>query len=379
MKNILIDARMYGLEYTGIGRYLINLVDNLKISNEFHFTILLKDPYFKELSLPNDWTKVSANIGHYTVKEQIALTNIIIKNNPDLVHFPHFNVPLSFKKPFVVTIHDMTMHSQGLRATNLPLINYLFKKVPYKIIFKYAVTQSKQIIVPCNFVKEELVKYYKNINSEKINVIHEGYREILREKQSSNELEILNKFKLLNKNYFFYVGNAYPHKNLEKVIKSIEEIKKNSNTDYLFVIAGKNDKFVERIGEYIKKSNLENNIFLIGFVTDSELAVLYKHSLAFIYPSLSEGFGLQGLEAMASQALLIASDIPVFREIFKDNAIYFNPSDINSCCQVIKQVAHMDVKQKNLSILKAKEFVSKYSWKTMTEETIKVYENCLSI
>ena len=201
--RILIDARLYGLENSGIGRYLINLVREIAKQDSINnYSILLKDRYFNELNLPKNWTKIRADFGHYSFVEQFRLPQIIRSEKPDLIHFPHFNIPIFIKSKYVVTIHDMTMHKQGINATNQPLPVYLFKRLPYKFVFRSAVLNSKKVIVPTNVVKEEVVKYYK-IDPKKIDVIYEGLDEkYIYGKKMSREMDVLVKYKLVNKNYF---------------------------------------------------------------------------------------------------------------------------------------------------------------------------------
>lgn len=387
--KILIDARMYGLEHSGIGRYLINLIDNLKIiDKENRYILLLRKKYFQpdaqhplnENSLKTlaNWKKVLADFKHYTLEEQIRLPLIIKKENPDLVHFPHINIPIFYRRPFVVTVHDMTMHRQGTEATTLPLYKYYLKRVPYRFAFRQAVVKSKKIFTPSEYVKAELVNYFK-VNPDKIVVTYEGYNiDYLVEKAAGRELETLAKYKLANKDYFFYVGNAYPHKNLESAIKATIDLNKKKGVNVLFVIAGSKDIFMERLRKVIDKLNADEYIKLLGFVTDDELGVLYKYSLGFVYASLSEGFGLQGLEAIASGTILLASNIPVFREIFNTHAFYFNPKDISSISSTMYSVLKIKREDRFRYLNSAQEYIRKYSWQKMTKETLEVYKKVIS-
>ena len=94
-----------------------------------------------------------------------------------------------------------------------------------------------------------------------------------------------------------------------------------------------------------------------------------------MFPSLSEGFGLPGLEAMSSGTLVLASDIPVFKEVYQDNALYFNPTDTESIINIMQEVLEMDTKLRTEKIAKAKDFVKRYSWVKMAEETLKIYSD----
>jgi glycosyltransferase involved in cell wall biosynthesis len=372
--KILIDARMYGLEHSGIGRYIISLIRELrKIGENEQFIILLRRKYFNELKLPENWKKVVANFRHYSFNEQVLLPRLVSREKPDLVHFPHFNVPIFQKSKFVVTIHDMTMHKQGINATNLSLPFYLFKRVPYKLIFSNAVKRSVKIITPSETVKREIADYYK-VSPDKITVTHEGVGgdNALR-KSGSREMEVLTKYGLVNKDYFFYVGNAYPHKNLEIVVRAIVDINKEKNKPCYFVIAGSRDVFVQKLEKEVRKNEAEEFVKLLGFVPEGDIGVIYKNSVGFIYPSASEGFGLQGLEAIVSGTILLASNIPIFREIYGSHAFYFNPNDVASVSSTMFSVLSIKGENKYKYLTTAQDFIKKYSWEKMAKETMDVY------
>jgi len=373
--KILIDARMYGLEHSGIGRYLINLIRWLNksdLSNQY--IILLRTKYFNEMKLGKNWIKVKSDIRHYTLDEQIIIPNIISKEKPDIVHFPHFNIPVLTKEKFVITIHDMTMHHQGINATKLPLPLYLIKKIPYKFVFENAIKRSENIITPSKSVKKEIVKYY-GVKPDKIVVCYEGIDDYSGTNNNTFvEKKILEKYQLKNNNYFFYVGNAYPHKNLEVVVQAISIINKNNHTKHLFAIAGSSNFFMQRLGKKIKKYGASKYVKLLGFVPEQDLGVLYKNSISFIYPSLSEGFGLQGLEAIANGTVLLASDIDIFREVYGSHAFYFNPRDVVSLSSAMVSVLSLNDADKCRYLLTAQKFIKKYSWEKMAQDTLRVYE-----
>ena len=173
--RIVIDARLYGLENAGLGRYTINLINELqKLDDKNEYFILLRKKYFNQLNFSPNWKKVLADINHYSLEEQTKLPKIIKDLKPDLIHFLHFNVPLFYKGKFVVTIHDLLMHKQrGLEATTLTPSRYLLKRLGYKFIFGNAVKKAVKVIVPSQAVKDEVCYYYK-LNTEKVIVTYEG-------------------------------------------------------------------------------------------------------------------------------------------------------------------------------------------------------------
>lgn len=173
--KILLDARLYGLENAGLGRYVMSLLAELgEIDNKNNYIILLRKKYFKSLNLPKNFIKIQFDYRHYSFMEQILLPVIIKRNNPDVVHFPHFNIPIFYFGKFIVTIHDMLMHKQkGIEATTLSPFNYYIKRLAYKFTFGLAVKRSSRIIVPSNAVKDDIASYYK-VDENKMEVIYEG-------------------------------------------------------------------------------------------------------------------------------------------------------------------------------------------------------------
>lgn len=376
-KKILIDARMYGLENSGIGRYLVNLIGELKkIQIDSYFLILLRKKYFDKLKFPENCLKILADFGHYGFNEQIKLPGILSELKPDLVHFPHLNVPIFWSGKFIVTIHDLTMHHQKTDATTLPLLLYYIKRLPYLLASSVAVRKSLKIITPTNFVASEITDYY-NVNRSKIEVINEGYTPTLKTDER-DESETLAKYNI-KKPYFFYVGNAYPHKNLKRAIEATAQLNKNGNLKVSLILGGSRNVFTKRLDELIFDLDAGDFIGQIGFVNDEDLTVINKHSVGFLYPSLAEGFGLQGLEAMSAGTLVLCSNMPVFKEIYGDYAFYFNPLDFSSITSAMQYALTLDSEKRARFISASQKFIKKYSWQKMAKETLKVYENCIGV
>jgi glycosyltransferase involved in cell wall biosynthesis len=381
MKRIGIDARFLGTE-TGIGRYILELVKNLPPSlppssnyggqrklrgareetvGEEEFVIFLRKENFSLFnSKSGKIKKVLADIPWYGLKEQLRMLKMIAKENLDLMHFPHFNVPVFYNHPFVVTIHDLILLSYpSARATTLGPVKFFLKYFFYRIVIGHAVRKSKSIIVPSQFVKEDILKRFK-VNAEKIKVVYEGV--------SLKNIKIQEyKNKLSESQYFLYVGNAYPHKNLEGLIRAFKLF--NQNKNYNLVLIGKEDYFKKRL----KKEFADKNIIFKDFVSDEELAGFYRSATAYVFPSFSEGFGLPGIEAMAHGTPVLASNSSCLPEIYGDAAIYFDPKNINQIVEKMEEItANPDLR--GALIKKGFERIQKYSWKKMADEILKIYK-----
>jgi glycosyltransferase involved in cell wall biosynthesis len=367
--KIGIDCRLWS--ETGVGRYIRNLVLNLqKIDkkNEYVLFVLSKDEGEILKQVQDDKFKtVIADVKWHTLKEQVKFPQILNSENLDLVHFPYFSIPIFYNRPFVVTIHDLiTDHFSSGHASTLPLPFYYLKKGAYKFVMNQSSKKSKKIIAISDATKNEIVDHLI-INPQKIAVTYEG----IDEKISNVKNQISNP-KLKSRKYFLYVGNAFPHKNLDRLIEAFKILDSNAN----LILVGEKDYFYKRLKEKVEEMGLSEKVIFLQNVSDGELSNLYKNALALIMPSLMEGFGLPALEAMANNCLVLASKIPSLQEICKDAALYFDPHNINDLAQKMKGAASGDNGEKLKKGLERSKF---FSWEKMAKETLKIYESCVSL
>jgi len=162
--------------------------------------------------------------------------------------------------------------------------------------------------------------------------------------------------------YFLYVGNAYPHKNLDVLLRAVRDM-----NDVKLVLVGKDDYFYKRMKQTDIVKSLNGKIIFKTNVSDTELKTLYRNAQAFVFPSLMEGFGLPALEAIANNCPVIVSDIPVFHEILKNSATYFNPYSADDLAEILKNAA------KNRPPVDP-DILKNYSWQKMAKQTLEVYE-----
>jgi len=366
--RIGIDARLYGISDRGIGRYTEKLIGYLeKIDFENDYFIFLREKGFKNYQPKNkNFHKVLANFRPYSLKEQIIFPFKLYKFNLDLVHFSHFNLPIFYRRPFVMTIHDLIISKfpeSRRKVTTLPYFLYQIKLIIYQSILKNAVKSAKKIIAVSNSTKKDIINLLK-IKPEKIFVTYEGV----------DKLEIGNWKLEIGSPYILYVGAAYPHKNLERLLMAFKNLK---ISDLKLILVGKKDFFYEWLEKYSQELDLADRVKFMGEVSDEELASLYQNAIFFIFPSLCEGFGLPGLEAMAYGLPVAASSVSSLPEILGQAAFYFNPYHLEEMEQVMFILSTNENLRKNLRE-KGLEQVKKYSWQKMAQETLDVYKGALS-
>jgi glycosyltransferase involved in cell wall biosynthesis len=409
-KRIGIDARFYGPLGKGLGRYTQEIVDRIIATDQTNeYVIFLGPDNFNELQTSSPRVKkVLITVRWYTLAEQFLMPYYIWKEKLDLVHFPHFNVPIFLPIKFIVTIHDLILTKfPTARATTLGPIKYKLKNLLYKIVIWSAVRRSKKIITVSEFTKKDIINYFK-ADPKKIIVTYEGVADFGNQKTTSRELVFdrggeqgsrtpsqslrtvrassgsvstgallssdRRKYKI-HKPYLLYVGSAYPHKNLEGLIKIWPEVLKNNKVQ--LVLVGKEDYFYHRVKNYARELGLwfedkNSPIIFAGYVSDEELKILYEQATAYIFPSKYEGFGLPPLEAMAHGCPVITSDKASMPEILGDAALYFNPEDEADMIKKINLILNdkklrEDLKKRGL------EQVKKYNWEECAWETAEVY------
>ena len=259
---------------------------------------------------------------------------------------------------------------------------YKTKRFFFQQVLRYGLNASQKVIVPLECVKEDLIKTF-NVNEEKVVVTKEGY-----DSSISNGKEQMAKS---NENYFLYVGNAYPHKNLENLIKGFllfksklipsvltgtNLLKGEDDKEFKLLFVGKKDYFYDKFEKQYKHNT---DIVFMHTVSDSELAKLYREANAFVSASLMEGFGLPPLEAMANGCVPLLSDIPSFREVCGSGAIYFDQIDPQKISSAMLEWMKVSQSEKKKLVDTGRNRVKIFSWKTMAEETKRLYEGSTSL
>ncbi len=370
--HIGIDARLWS--QTGVGRYIRNLTTNLsKIDKKNNYVIFVETNDLENVkkSIKNSkWEVVISDIKWHSISEQTKFTKLLNGYNFDLFHFPYFSVPLFYRKKYVITLHDLIVNKfKTGRASTLPYPLYLLKRQSYLFVLKNALKTSLKIIVPSNTVRNDLLSSYK-INAEKIIVTYEGGFE---------KIGKMSKKVLVKGKYFLRIGNFYPHKNVENLLIGFKDfVSKPKNKDIKLVLVGKKDFFFKHVDKEIKKLKLEDNLIFMDNPNDEDLLLLYKNALATVIPSFMEGFSLTAVEAMSAGCLVLASDIDVHREICKDAAVFFDPSNPKDIKDKLKFAKEEEGKVEKL-IEKGYKRVQYFSWEKMARLTLDIYENSVSI
>jgi glycosyltransferase involved in cell wall biosynthesis len=362
--KIVVDARELR---TSTGRYVERLLHYLQQLDDKHdYVVLLKPADYNgwEPSNPR-FTKLVCPYKEFTFAEQVGLLRQLNSLKPDLVHFPMAQQPLLYKGRVVTAILDLTT----IRFRN-PTKNWLvygLKQRIYKQLVKRVAVKSSRIITISKYVRDDVVAF-AGIPKDKITVIYPAADKLNERPEPIPHLA--------DKKFLLYVGRALPHKNLERLIEAFR-IVKLQHPELMLVLAGKMDTNYRRVSALASQKRLAHSIWFTDFVNDAELRWLYENATAYVFPSLSEGFGLPGLEAMLYGLPVISSSATCLPEIYGDAAEYFNPKNYRSIAKAVLNVIEHPSRRKQLQHLGFIQ-VNKYSWRRMAEQTLRVYSEALS-
>jgi glycosyltransferase involved in cell wall biosynthesis len=372
-KTIGIDARFYGYKDGGLGRYSEMLIKYLQeIDHQNYYKIFLRKEGFKICQITNShFQKVLVNINNYSLKEQIYFPYKIWLEKIDLMHFCHLNVPILYSGRYIVTIHDLIMNDYSTKreSTHSFPVFFIIKKC-YQIVLARAIKNAAMVIAVSQFTKSCVLQRYK-IKPERAAVVYEGV--------TLKKFDSLPERSRPTEKIIMYVGRAYPHKNLENLLRSFRIFRRRyKHQDFKLYLIGGKDFFYEKLIRWAKRRNLFYGVIFKGFADDKQLDQIYKRASLFVFPSLVEGFGLPPLEAMAHEVPVISSQNPPMPEILKNAPYYFNPKDPSN----IAEAMHLVISNKELQNRmksRGKKVAKQYDWLDMARNVLILYRRNFKI
>lgn len=361
-KRIAIDARESG---TTTGRYVDKLIEYLhKIDTDYEFVLMTKPhrvDYLRSIA-PNFLIKV-ADFKEFTFSEQIGFLRFCRNIKADLIHFPMVQQPVLYRQAKVTTMNDLTTLRFSNPSKN-PFI-FRFKQHIYAWVNKKVARNSDHLLTYTRYVKDDIVDF-TGVTPGKITVTPLAADLITEKAAPIPDLQ--------GKSFIMYVGRPQSHKNLRRLIDVFAKLQ-DEQPNLQLVLVGKRDELYAQHLEYAKRQGIEN-VVMTGFVSEGELRWLYNNCRAYIFPSLSEGFGLPGLEAMAHNAPVVSSNATCLPEVNGSAAYYFDPRDEQDMFKKILDVL-TDEELRSRLIKKGTVQAKKYSWGRLAAQTLDVYKDTL--
>lgn len=380
-QRIGVDARLYGPTGRGLGRYIQEVTDRLVELDKTNNYIIFLSPQSSadyHVEQPNVQTVIMTQ-RWYTLAEQLAWPRLIRRYQLDLLHVPHFNAPLICPCKLIITVHDLILTKFPTpRASTLSPLAYWLKNLAYRFVISRAAKRATTILAVSEFTKQDIISQL-GAKPEKIVVTYEGVT-VFEDDQPA--IQPADKAALLRYNikqpFILYVGNAYPHKNLEWLVR-LFKVWSPSQPGYQLVLVGGHDYFYQRLVRLVASlwpEQVSTPVNLPGFVPDKDLAALYRSAALYIFPSRYEGFGLPPLEAMNYGCPVLSSDSSCLPEILGTAAAYFKDNQVDSAIESLNGLLSNRAQRQHL-IEAGFQWIKKYSWGTCAKETLQAYQQIL--
>lgn len=363
--HIVIDAR---IRTSSTGRPVDRLLEYLQeLDTENRYTILLE---------PGDgWRPRNRRFKTSVCKyrrfsfnplQQITFSRYLYRLKPDLVHFTMTGLqPVFYFGRQTTFTHDLTMY-KFVRAGRLPKWLHRIRMYAYRLIVWQAHRKSLKILVPTQYVRDAIAKFHLFTNRKLVVTLEASEPPIegpAEEPENAPE------------QFIMYLGSSFPHKNLNRLVEAFGLLK-SEHPELKLVLVGKREYHAKQLKKWAKSKPYYPDIVFTGFIPDAEAKWYYLHARAYVFPSLSEGFGLPGLEAMVHGCPVVSSNATCLPEVYGEAAYYFDPEDIEDMALKINEVLSKESLRQKL-IDNGYKQAKRFSWKKMAEQTLEVYDSLL--
>jgi glycosyltransferase involved in cell wall biosynthesis len=367
VRGIGFDARLIGA--LGIGRYISGLLPELAQLLGRRLTVLANRPdaAIVRALIGGEPELLTVNAQPYRLAEQSLLPLSLRRADLDLIHFPHYNLPLIKPVHFVVTVHDLfpfqfpEIHSGRLpRAVN-------------QMLMRNAVRRAERIITP-SASTALAVKQNFPASADRVISIPEAADDRFQATRNP-EGEAAWQMRLgIRPPYVFYLGQWKAYKNLPMLLEAFKLVR-STHPNAQLVIAGDDPRHPEV--RQLAAGLPEDSVVLPGRLPESAVPDLYRGAAVVVLPSKAEGFGLPVIEAMACGVPVICSDLPVLRELADGVATFCDPADPAAFARAIAQIldAPSTTRARQLGIERAQRF----TWERSARQTVEAYESALGV
>jgi glycosyltransferase involved in cell wall biosynthesis len=364
MSRIAFDARK--LADFGIGTYIRGLVTALAEIDSRNRYLLLGDGSTEEarsLRLPDNFSWIAESSPGYSLRELWTVSRRVRAVHADLLHVPHYVLPLLPGCPTVVTIHDL-IHLR------FPEQRSALERAYARFMIGRALRSSAVAIAVSAATRSELIERFGE-TARSVRVILNGVDERFRERPEQRQLESTWDRLGVRPGYLLFVGNPKPHKNLSALLQAHEQLSNDLDGAPPLVLAGTrpDDPALEGGGR-------KGQVLALGRVADDLLPALYRGASFLVAPSLWEGFGLPAAEAMAAGTPVIAADRGALPEVVGDAGILLDVDRPEELRGAIRRLLDSPPLREELARRGLQRSAS-FRWRSTAEATLEIYDRLL--
>lgn len=373
-----IDARISrGSWYTGVGKYTINLMDQLaRLAPDNTYTILVH-PAAESIPVmePERFRIVPLGVSVGSIKQHLWLPRWVESQRINVILHTH-PVSAMLVQPCASVTVILDMY-----PLRFPEYYGLAARLAYKVLVPQAIRRTNQCIAISHCTKQDVVRFL-SVGAEKVDVVYLAASEIFRPIPKGPLLNEVLRAYGIDEPYILYHGNKRPHKNVVGLLRSFCQLKRQSTLPQKLVITGQeNPKEPEfdssALRRVIGELGIEDEVHFTGLVSEEDLPYIYSGADLLAIPSYYEGFGLPALEAMACGTPVIASDKGSLPEVVADAGLLVDPYSTEALSHAIQLVLE-DEELRFRLISKGLERAKLFSWQRTAEQTLRILEDVVS-
>jgi glycosyltransferase involved in cell wall biosynthesis len=366
--KIAFDLRR--IKNPGIGRYMKCLVEAVLARAPEHEYLLIAPPDGSGIIHASNGRvqEIVSPLKYYSVREQIELPGVLRRHQIDLLHSPHFNLPLASSCPMVATLHDVIY-----LACPEDLPSWLGRGY-YRAMMEAAVRRADRIITVSEFSRREIFRYLHAGNAE-VEVIHSGVDSLFTESTDPEQVRQVLEREGITTDYIFYAGIYKPRKNHAGLMQAFARFLARGAEGQL-VLAGDLGEGERELRALSAELGIASRVVLTGFVDDCELRSLYTGARVYACPSLYEGFGFTLLEAMACGTPVVSSPETSLPEVAGNAALYADARNAEEFGAALYRV-FTDQALRGRLIQAGRANLQRFSWADAADRTLRVYERVL--
>jgi glycosyltransferase involved in cell wall biosynthesis len=364
--EIAIDARWL---HSGLGTYTYNLIAGFHgACSGFRLRAIVSRHNAERIAPFCGAVRIS-DAPIYSLREQFDVPRAA--RGADLLHVPHYNVPVLYRGKLVVSILDV------IHITDLEYRKRLATQAYARTMLKIAAAKSIRVITISQFSKNQIVERL-GVPASKVAVIYCGvgsqFRPIDPQEARAKVCAELS----IARPYILYVGNLKPHKNLARFLRAFAALRARNKFDAQVLIVTSDPQGQSQLEALCAELGISGAVDFRTGISNEMLPWIYAAALCLVMPSLLEGFGLPVLEALACGTPVVCSDAASLPEVGGDAVEYFDPHSVEEMTEAIARVIHCSDRRAGMSA-KAAQQVARFSWDASARQHCEIYRQALQI
>lgn len=355
----------------GIGQYMKALVKSVaRLAPHNEYLLIMAPGTEHLLEIPASAKLMIARSGYYSVSEQFELPKLLRKYSVDLLHAPHFVVPLRKTCPTIVTIHDV-IHLVYPKDIRSPI-----GRVYANLMMKGAVKVADKVITVSEYSKQEIIRL-TSVDPAKIKVVHAFLPENIRQVGDLVSLNAISSRYGIERPYILYLGIFHERKNHAGLLRAFAELARGGY-DLDLVISGPVDKGKAALSALAEELGISARLKFAGFVPDRDLPGLLSGAAIYACPSLYEGFGLTPLEAMACGVPVVCHGGTSLPEVCGEAALYSDAREPEQFAGALRKVLD-DPELRGRMVQLGFQNVQRFSNEASAKATLTLYGELLGV